>query len=597
MASKKSKLLIFSLLVVILAATFMVYLPVFKNGFVLWDDDMYITDNLLIRQLTPKNIVNIFSSFHGDIYYKPLVLLSFAIEYHFFGLNPAAYHITNLILHLVSCVLVFWLIFLLTGKSGVSFLTAFLFGVHPMHVESVAWAYERKDVLYAVFFLASLIFYQYYVKRRAGKYYFFSLAVIIVSFLIKPMAINFLFLLFAFDFLEKRRFDAGLFKEKIPFLIVTLVMSAITMKAYYSSIFYAGRTLSLQGLLLAAYGVPFYLGKLFFPFKLSCMYPLPPEIGGALPLKFLLSPLILIGVAAVVLVSARYTRKIPFGSMFFFFGLLPVLQLVPTGAFFAADRYTYIPSIGIFYLVAEGFFWLYYKKFKQNNILRVGLLCLSFMVAGVLFSLAQARVRVWKDTVTLWSDVIDKYPYSTVAYTNRAAAYQSTGDVTSAISDYGKAIEIGYNFYAYANRGIIYQDQGKLDAAISDYDEAIKINPRYAPAYNNRASIYAAEGKHDQAILDFTQAIQIDPGQPIYYRNRGASYCEIGRFDLGFSDYDKALGMDPSLSSVYYYRARAYLKQQQYALAWDNVYMAQKSGWNIPAKFLEELRQVSGRQK
>src|SRR3989339_423851 len=208
----------------ILIVTFISYHSSIKNDFVNWDDNLYITGTNKIRELSLKSIVNFFTSFD--------------IEYKFFKLNPHAYHLTNLILHLINCLLVFWLIVLLSKKASVSFIVALLFGIHPLHVESVAWISERKDVLYALFYLGSIISYIYYLKGETlhfiqgdskkqndggKKYYYYSIFLFLLSLLSKSMAVTLPFVLILTDYLNNKKINKNTLKEKIPFFILSIV--------------------------------------------------------------------------------------------------------------------------------------------------------------------------------------------------------------------------------------------------------------------------------------------------------------------------------------------------------------------------------------
>src|SRR3989339_472154 len=274
----------------ILIITFISYYPSLKNGFVTWDDPAYVTGNLQIRSLSLQNVKNIFTSFTMDLY-TPLSNLSYAIEYNIFKLNPKIYHITNLFIHLLNCILVFWLFFLISDKISVSFLVSLLFGIHPLHVESVAWISERKDVLYAFFFLLSLISYIYYYNKKEAKYYYFALILFILSILSKPMAVTLPVILFIFDYLLNRKFTWDIFKEKILFFIIAVIFSIINL--------YGGTPPKLhydifEKIFFPTYVLLFHLFKTIIPLKLSAIYPHPEKIGNFLPSIFYISFIVIV---------------------------------------------------------------------------------------------------------------------------------------------------------------------------------------------------------------------------------------------------------------------------------------------------------------
>ena len=639
----KSRIILFFLILVV---TYTAFYPSLVNDFVNWDDYIMVKENAGIQSLSLQNIKNIFGSFHITSLYHPLVDMSYAIEYHFFKATPLAYHTTNLILHMSNCLLVFWIIFLLSNKISVSLITALLFGIHPLHVESVAWITERKDVLYGLFFLGGLISYIYGTKIPGKKYYYISVLLFILSLLSKSMAMTFPFVLLLCDYILNRKLDKERLKEKSLFFIISGLFAIFTFygltmtKSYiqapqmpfYSYIFSAG------------YGLIFYLYKFIIPVGLSCFYPYPENIA-AMPILRLLIPFLIIAVLTLLVIfSKKYTKKIIFGSLFFLVTILPVLQLLPSSKSIAADRYTYIPLIGLCYISAVWFS----KIFKKS---------LLVILAAIIVSLSYLtfqRCAVWKDSITLWNDTLKKYPdlslaYSNrayayinmkdydralsdydkainlspdaaIAYTNRAGAYTYKKDYDRAISDYNKALAINPDFaLAYNRRGRAYADKGDYDRAISDYNEALMINPDYveayvqrgnvyvikkeydcavsdynkaislspdaAAAYTNRASAYIHKKDYDRAISDYNKAISLDPDYVLAYNWRGAAYADKGDYDRAISDYNKAISLDSNYAKAYANLAVCYYKKKDYDSAWKNFYKARDLGCQIESEF------------
>jgi tetratricopeptide (TPR) repeat protein len=607
--------------------TFLSFLPVLKNGFVNWDDQAYITDNPLIKQLSLKGMKNIFFSFHVGLY-KPLVLLSFALEYHFFKLNPFIYHLDNLLLHLLNALLVFWFIYRLSLKLPVAFLSAVFFAIHPLRVESVAWVVERKDMLYGLFLLLSLISYLYYIdKGQRQKYYNLSVAGFFLSLLAKPAGLMLPFALLTLDWFRKRKLNLQTFKEKIPYLVLSLLAVGLNSYAQYlqpdSQLNLQARTgLTLPDkFLIANRAILLYLEKLFLPIKLSCLYPYPQRINHLLPPGFRIAPLIVLLLALVVGLSRRYTPKVIFGSLFFFILLFPLLPLISTGPAFAAERYSYIACLGLFYLLAEASLWLYLRAsppLKTTIIISLSLIIL------ILALLTFQRTRVWKDSLTLWDDCLRNYPHTALAYNNRGTAYQSQAKPEQALADYNQAIRLGpdyaeayYNrgnayYYqgkfeqailnynqairldpylaiAYNNRGSIYRNQGQPEQAIADYNQSIKLKADNAQAYYNRGLVYQEQGKFEQAILNYNQAIRLDPDYALAYNNRGNVYKSQSRLKQALADYEQAIKIDPALAIAYNNRAVAYFLSGEYQLAQEDIAKAKALGYQVNPQFLEEL--------
>ena len=351
----------------LLAITFSAYLPALQNAFTNWDDPGYILNNEMIRDISPAGLGNIFTSFHQYLY-KPLVILSFAIEYHFFGLAPFPYHLTNIIFHLFNCALVFWLLKKTSNNLHVALIAALLFGIHPLHVESVAWVTERKDVLSAFFFLSALIFYHAYRTHQKRSYYYLSLAVFILSLLAKPMGITLPAVLMLMDYYWERRLSRRLFTDKIIFFVIAVFFMWMNKAAYEFSPnkYIMPLEISWDSFFVANYGILFYLYKMILPLRLSCLYAYPIETGFSLPLIFLLSPFIVAILAVLVVASVRLTRKIAFGVVFFIITVFPVLQLFPTGPAMVADGY-FISRPSDCFISLGILSWLHDKNYHSSE--------------------------------------------------------------------------------------------------------------------------------------------------------------------------------------------------------------------------------------
>ena len=416
----------------ILITVFLSFSPSLKCGLVNWDDDRYLSGTPAVQPISLTAAKEASTSFFIG-HYQPLTILSYALDHHFYKLNPLGYHLTNLILHLLNSLLVFYLIYLLSGNIGVSFITAILFGIHPLHVESVAWVSERKDVLYSFFFLSSCIAYLYYRRREhSSKYYILSLFLFLCSLLSKSMAVTLPLLLLLMDYYLKRKPSKTIFLDKIPYFFLSIISCLIV---FFGVILFGGIRQEahfslLSTLSVASYAVIFYLGKLFLPIKLSCLYPY---------YNFEYNPTYLYSIIAVILLSVlivlyvKYTRKILFGAALFLLTLLPALQFIPNGEIIVADRYTYIPSIGIFFIMATFIYWLYSKKLKMFSLVLVILIISTFSI------MTYSRCKVWKDSVTLWNNALINYPGSSIIYSSLGAAYSDLGQDDKAILNFKKA--------------------------------------------------------------------------------------------------------------------------------------------------------------
>ncbi|MDQ1296752.1 MAG: O-GlcNAc transferase, partial [Bacteroidota bacterium] len=458
----------YSALAIIVLISFFAYIPVFQNGFVLWDDDIYIQNNPLIYSI---NLKEIFSKYVlGN--YHPLTILTLAIEYHFFGLNETGYHAVNLLFHLMNVILVFYAVFILSEKAGVALVASLFFGIHPMHVESVAWAAELKDLLYTFFFLASYILYMKYLKERRKNFYIFALLLFLASLLSKAMAASLPVVLILTDYFKGRIINFASLRDKIPFFLLAVAFGIVAVLAQKS--FGATDVVNFtfaQRLVFACYGFISYLFKLFFPLNLSAYYPYPVNSGESIPIQYYAYFILFAGLVTAIIYSIRVTKKIFFGTGFFAITIFLVLQLYPVGGAIMADRYSYIPSIGIFYLAGEGFILLWNKKLKIINVV--------FLVAFTVFFSVRtyARCGIWNNTMTLWNDVISQYQTIPFVYNNRGNAFVAEKQYDRAFDDFNKAIELDPNYYlAYYNRGNFFMGEKQYERAYTEFSKVINLN-------------------------------------------------------------------------------------------------------------------------
>ncbi|MCX5707968.1 MAG: tetratricopeptide repeat protein [Candidatus Omnitrophica bacterium] len=537
----------------ILVITIFSFLPVLKNNFVNWDDPQYTLENSAIRALTPANLKKAFSCYYASNY-QPLTMLSYSLDYHFFKLDPQAYHWTNLILHLLNCLLVFWLLYAFSNSVFIAFLTALFFGIHPLHVESVAWISERKDVLYALFFLGALVSYQYFLRNNYRfKFYCLTFVLFILACLSKSMAVTLPLVLLLFDHFSGRKLDKRVFREKAPFIVIAVIFGFVALFSQYTggALRYDHMFSFLERMFIFTSGLVFYLLKLIFPLKLSCIYLIPNVSFAEFPKWFLVSPLLVAGIAAIVYYSKKYTGKIVFGTLFFLFTLLPVSQLIPFGNALAADRYTYVPAIGLFFLVAELFCWLYARRIPYLSIWKVVFTVFLIAWVGVLGSLTWQRAQVWKNSLSLFNDVLRQYPQASFAYINRGGAYLELKDRDKAAADFRTAIKLDPNFaFAYVNLCDVDNLSGKYEEAVLNCKTALRLDPAKVKAYFNLGNAYVSLGQKPEAIEVYKKAISLDPDYVGAYQNLAAVYMSLKDYRQAFGLLKKALELNPDLAEA-----------------------------------------------
>ena len=575
----------------ILLLTIAVYYPGLDNEFTNWDDTGYVLNNAFIRSLDLENLGNILTQpVVGN--YHPLTVFSLALNYQVSGTEPYSYHVVNLLLHLANTVLVFFLILQLSDRKTLAALfTALFFAIHPMHVESVAWVAERKDVLYTFFFLASLISYTKFIRKKAKRHFWWALGWFILSLASKPAAVILPLVLLLIDYLLERKWEWRLLLEKIPFFAFSLIMGVLTLNAQAHTINIIEEHSLLEKLLFACYSLLAYLGNFFTPFQLSAFHPYPPA-GQSFSLPYVASPLILILFAGLSYLFLRKNRPVIFGLSFFAVNLLLVLQVLAVGNAIMAERYTYVPYIGLLFPLG---LWAERSLQKANgkwSYPGFAVLALSLLATGFFAYLSRERVEVWQSSETIWRDVIEKHPENVpAAYNNLGLILKDQGKEEEALDCYSKAIEQKPNYHLpMINRGVIFLDQGKYDEALADINRGLEIAPDYEKGLVNRAGVYIKTQQFEKAVQDYDKALQIDPFLIQAYFLRGYAKLSLGRHDEALNDLDKAIGMNDKNGEYYLYRSFIYNAMGNKQRAREDAFQAQQRGANVDQKYLNGLQ-------
>ncbi len=535
-------------LVLLILVTGIVYWRSLENDFVNLDDNEHVYENPDILSLQWSNIKAMFTGARmGN--WIPLTQLSYAIDHHFWGMDPYGFHLTNLILHIINLLLVFWLIFLLTKNLQLSFFSALIFALHPMHVESVAWITERKDVLYALFYLFALICWIIGRQRKKKVYFLITLLMYLLALTAKSMAVTLPLILILYDvFYENRQLKNVIF-DKLPFFILALAVVIITLRATYSSTTPYAKLNIIERLLTANYAFWFYPFKLLVPLKLSAIYPYPQDINQAIPLYYYILPL-LSGMLIWLLATIKGQSKIIFWFWFYLITILPVLHLLPlAGGSLTCDRFTYIPSIGIYMILML----LIRQKIKQQHAIYIFVILIAFY--GYL---SWQRIKVWQNGVILHTDIIARYPEIELPWINRGKAYSQRGEHGKAVDDFSHAIQVMPNSAdAYNNRGNEYGDLKQYEKGIEDLNQSIKLRPHFVEAYNNRAHLYMSVGMMKEAEDDFNKALEMNPDYAGGWYNRGNLYRKTGEYAKAVADYTQALKLKPGMADAYNNRGTA----------------------------------------
>ncbi len=560
-------------------AVFIVYLPSLANGFVLWDDDLYVLQNRFIRHLGERFLRMVFTTPVASNWH-PLTVIAYAVDYRLWGLNPFGYHLENIILHALNAFLVAVLAARLyeikakdssSSSSGVSAALAglgagLLFGLHPLHVESVSWISELKDVLSFFFFLLSILAYVRYVlnvSRTSKRDYIMSFIFFAAALMSKPMAISLPFVLITLDFYPFERLSVrNATIEKAPFFVLSAASAILTILAQQDLLRPLSELSFPERAAIAIRSYAFYIWKMFSPTGLLPFYSLPAR-SVIFDYVFEVSLAVIVLISVLSVVAARKNRLYLATWLYYVITLFPVAGLIKVGDQSAADRYSYYPLTAFFILASVGACKL---RSRLNTALAFA------FVAAVLSFLTLRQEKIWRNSFTLWNAELSAYPDLPTARNQRGLANMQNGAYRQAISDFTKAVEGAPDYHeAWNNLGVAYYKTGAYSVAISDLTRALVGAPSYAEAYNNRANAYSSIKDYPKAIEDYTAAIRSNPAYGQAYVNRGILYRITGEYGRAIDDFTTARKLDPTDSLPYTNLGVTYLLAERYGAAIENL--------------------------
>ncbi len=616
-----------------MAITAACYLPSLSNDLVNWDDDPNITENPNLQRIDRQSLINIFDIDKGNVIgnYNPLPIFTFYLEKWAVGeFNPTLIHFNNLLLHILTVFFAFRLLLHMGIGIGGAFVGGLLFGIHPMRVESVAWATERKDVLFAMFFFAALMYYVRWIKtENAGKrttLYIGMVLLAILSGFSKVQAVTLPLSMLALDYWFRRPINLRLIWEKTPFWLISLAFGLANLYTLRQTGSINDDVTSfnfLDRLCIGTYSFSVYLYKLFIPYPMSPLYPYPKP----LPIWVYLSPLLFAAVWYGVYRMWKADRRIwVFGVLFFFFNVMFLLQVLGAGQGFLADRFTYVPYFGFFAIAA----WAYHTyaepdpRWRTRVNVALGALFLIYAIWTV------RQIGIWKNGGTLWSHVMKfENRRNSLPYWNRGQYLRNKeGNYEAALEDYTMAITIepdnpelansrGRTYFDMAlsgrykgrenelfqkalddfnaalskpkikpkskaevliNRGGALAALGRLEEAIESLNEGIAIAPDNKNGYLNRSLTYFHLQRFDKCIEDYTKYLELDPYTPNIWYERGMLRRSLGQPDAAIEDLNQCLQLDPNFALAYLERARAYALQGKKDLARQDYQRAQQMG-------------------
>ncbi|MGA3284787.1 MAG: tetratricopeptide repeat protein [Verrucomicrobiota bacterium] len=575
-------------------AVFWTFFPAINNDFVNYDDFAYVTENTHVQPgLTWEGIKWAFRSSTASNWH-PLTWVSHMMDCQLYGLHPWGHHLTNVLLHTTNTLLLFVVLSRMTGATWRSLWVAGLFGLHPLHVQSVAWIAERKDVLSTLFWMLTLLCYAKTVTSdqpsprfgMAGKwpvtrtettpapirshvtchpslFYWLALMFFAMGLMSKPMLVTLPGVLLLLDCWPLERWKhksiGKLLVEKIPFVLLSVLASVVTIMVQRSG----GAVTPFERLsfslrlenALVSYGR--YLGKLFWPENIAVLYPYPREWPAWVVLW---SSLMLLGISILVVVLRKQRSYLPVGWFWFVGTLVPVIGLVQVGEQSMADRYMYVPMIGVLILVAWGLPELIGRW-------RYGMVVLSAMaIASAVLCLFITRQQIgyWKDSETLFRREIAVAGDTRTAHYKLGAALSRKGELDEATRQFQETLKLEPdNFYALYSLGVISSSKGQLDEAIQFFQEALKLKPDYADAHYSLGIALGKKGRLDEAIGQYQEILRLNPDYFGVHNNLGVAFARKGQLDEAIGQFQAVLKLDPKDIGALYNMGLAFYRKGQ----------------------------------
>jgi tetratricopeptide (TPR) repeat protein len=558
--------------------TVAVFFQVRHHEFLNWDDPLYITENQHVKTgFTLPNIAWAFTTQHVGNWH-PITWLSHMLDVHLYGMNPGQHHLSNLLFHIVNTLLLFLVFNRWTGKLWQSGFVAALFAIHPLHVESVAWISERKDVLSTFFGLLVLLAYGAYTRRPCVHRYLMVVICFVLGLMAKPMLVTWPLLLLLLDYWPLNRYQelnsgtsaigirysyVKLIYEKIPLVVFSLISCVITFIAQRRG----GAVGSLEVFPLvgritnAIVSYVDYIGKMFWPFDLAFFYPHPAVIPWW---KTAVSGAVMVSISYLALAGYRRYPWFFVGWLWYVTTLIPVIGLVQVGLQGMADRYTYIPLIGLFIIIA----WFVPVKLSKWRHHKVLLPILAATVLTLLSIVSWRQVGYWKNNIMLNQHAVKVTNGNYLAHNNMGLFFADQKKTEKAIYHYKQALKFSPEFvFAHNNLGAVFAHIGLLSEAIEQYNKALAINPQFEGAHNNLALVLVKQGKIEAAIQHYKKALSIKPNFIEAHNNFGVLLAEQGMDEEAAKHFEAALRINPYCAGAHNNLGKLYESQDKPAQA------------------------------
>jgi tetratricopeptide (TPR) repeat protein len=546
------------MVVLLVLVTIALYWPAMQCGFINFDDPEYVSENPHVQGgLNWEGVKWAFSNTKQGAYWAPLMWLSHELDCQFFGLNAWGHHLMNVLLHAANTALVFLVFQRMTRATWRSLMLAVLFGWHPLRVESVAWVTERKDVLSTLFWMLTLLAYVKYVgasqvrDSKSKVWYGVALAMFVFGLMSKAMLVTMPCVLLLLDYWPLERFKPGrarqLVMEKIPFFALAVAASIVT----YVVQKHGGAVATVENLPLGArsgnalISCCRYLGKMFWPTDLAVFYPHP----GYWPLEqVLLAGVFLCGISMLLFVKRGRYPYLLMGWLWFVGTLVPVIGFVQVGEQSMADRFTYVPSLGMLIIAI----WGVYELARRWRYHKIALAVVGSAAIVLCLALTRQQIGYWKDSETIFRHTLEVTQKNYIAHNNLGSALDKKGQTDEAISQFQEAIRLKPDFaLAYDNLGNALSNQGQTDEAISLFKAAIHLKPDDALARNNLGNALDKKGQSDEAIRLFKAAIRLKPDYADAHYNLGVALFKKGQSDEAISQFQEAIRLQPEYAEAH----------------------------------------------
>ncbi len=536
------------LALVLVAATVAVYAQVVGFEFITYDDNVYVTENPHVEAGLSWTSLRWALGFH-ECNWHPLTWLSLMLDAELWGLRPAGFHLVNLALHTANVLLLFFLLRRMTGFAYRSAFAALLFAIHPLHVESVAWVAERKDVLSTLFWFLTMHAYVDYAKRPSAGRYVLMAAAFATGLLCKPMLVTLPAVLLLLDFWPLARLTPStarrLILEKIPLLALSLASSAITIHAQarggaVARLVEYPFAVRLEN---AAVTTIAYIAKAFWPWRLSVFYPHPGDHLSSF--EATVCGALIVGLSILAIYAARSHPFVTFGWLWYLLTLVPVIGLVQVGAQGMADRYTYVPLVGLFVALSWGVPSIVWRVAPRRA--RIVLALAGSASAIALGIRAHAQAAYWRDSITLFERALAVTTDNAVAHSNLGRAFLGRGELDRAMAHGREVIRIDPSAPdGYFNVGVILEKQGRIDEAIAAYREAIRIAPEQPSAHLNLGIVLAGQERFDEAEEQLREAVRTQPDSWRARNNLGAVLARRAAVEEAIEQFSEAARLNPS---------------------------------------------------